>query len=1247
MFLHPNFLWLLLLPLLLAVYQLRKTTDIAGPRKWLVTGLRVLALSLVILALTRPFQQISETTRRVIAVVDCSPSMNAADMERAAAGLKALAEQAGRDNVRLVIFGRSAREVAIDESVLTSAGLTKLRFSEPGSAVAEAMELAATLCPDDANGDVHLFSDGRETCGDMVSAAAKLGRRELALIIHESGAISPNPILLRQVHVPGSAAVGEAVTMTADVECSSAGEAKMTVTNDKSETVVSRTIQLRMGTQEVPFQVRSKESGLQRYHVSFSGGDKSVSAGLNVNRTVIGVFESAPEAPATRALQDILGSNAEVKLLTLADLADDNWDNCDMLALADTPAAELPTEVQQNLRTWVENGGGLLVTGGRNAFGPGGYARSKLADILPLRFPQKKEVRDPSTSLAIIIDTSGSMGAEGVNLAKEVARLAIKRLKPHDKAGIVEFHGAKRWAAPMQPASNSIAIQRALNRLSSGGGTVMLPAIEEAYYGLLNVRTRTKHVLVLTDGGVEQGAFEPLLRRMADDGIQVSTVLVGPRSGSTFLVQLASWGHGQFYTAASRFKLPEVIIKQPSSSLLNPFVEKEVGLESVLTSQLTRKLELEDAPMLRGYVKTEPKETAELLLRSEIGDPILARWNYGLGRVAILTTQLGGDWAEDFLNWQAAPNMVADLVRQLRGVSPREPLALTPTWSCAGLALEVRALSPAPSLATTTLKIKVKNSDGTLVAGRDIMPIRAHTWRTLIEDLPEGDYLVEVNDSAGAAVLASGGLVVPTPNEFNRVAPDRDKLEAAARAASDFAATANSPQLPVRTPEFWPLCAALGLLSFILMILARRLPIATASPRITIGLALLVTVGTLGQPQPATGQEMNDKPTLTPLQKKCIDGFIELDPAEGRQKLKDHCRELSQHYGDLQPLCGYLQSKEKNDKAVQLLVVAAIADGNLDLASQTLGDLIALPDPEIWMLSEMARVQEMLGESAPALATLQRALAKTKDPTLRFVMLVRKSQLHYGDGNRSAAREALRSILTQPDFNQAEGRNYCARIAGLHGDFELVEELFTPIGEGRLLMRDRLYFGQILMYLKKPAVAREQFAAALKLSRLARDRRYILDRIVSSARAADELPDLMDQWLAADEILPEQLEILVGVVGGELDRAQDILALLERGDLSAKTQGLIQSPVFQQRIIMMALEAGQSDLARRQYRDLIARRPKDYCYQNAYARLLLLEGERAEAEAFFRATIARTETVSGLMGLATSAQSMALEEVAG
>ncbi len=187
MFLHPHILLALPLPILLAVYQLRRSSSYDGPNRWWVAGLRLLALSLLIVALARPFQRSVENGKQVIAVVDCSPSMGDAAMKEAAAGLRKLAEVSGPGMVRLVVFGASAREVALDDEVLKPGGLTKWRISEPGSAVAEALELAAALCPDDANGAVHLFSDGRETHGDMTGAAAELGRRGLELMIHELG----------------------------------------------------------------------------------------------------------------------------------------------------------------------------------------------------------------------------------------------------------------------------------------------------------------------------------------------------------------------------------------------------------------------------------------------------------------------------------------------------------------------------------------------------------------------------------------------------------------------------------------------------------------------------------------------------------------------------------------------------------------------------------------------------------------------------------------------------------------------------------------------------------------------------------------------------------------------------------------------------------------------------------------------------------------------------------------------------
>ena len=200
--------------------------------------------------------------------------------------------------------------------------------------------------------------------------------------------------------------------------------------------------------------------------------------------------------------------------------------------------------------------------------------------MLPVRMPQQMDNQDPSTTLVLIIDTSGSMTGTRIALAKEVARLRLRRLQPHDKVGILEFYGNKRWAAPIQSAANSLALNRALNRLDAGGGTVILPAIEEAAFALRNVNTRTRHVLLLTDGGVEDGPFETIARKMADDGISISTVLCGPGLHSDFLASLAEWGNGRFYWVADQFSLPEIILRQPQTYLPPPLVQTPVQPEA-------------------------------------------------------------------------------------------------------------------------------------------------------------------------------------------------------------------------------------------------------------------------------------------------------------------------------------------------------------------------------------------------------------------------------------------------------------------------------------------------------------------------------------------------------------------------------------------------------------------------------------------------------------------------------------------
>ena len=108
--------------------------------------------------------------------------------------------------------------------------------------------------------------------------------------------------------------------------------------------------------------------------------------------------------------------------------------------------------------------------------------------------------------------------------------------------------GNKHWAVPMQPATNKIEIDRAIGRMKAIGGTVLYPAIQEAYFGLQNVNARYKHIVVITDAGVEDSNYEAMLRHIAKDRITVSTILVGQGGHNQIMSDLANWGRGTVCT---------------------------------------------------------------------------------------------------------------------------------------------------------------------------------------------------------------------------------------------------------------------------------------------------------------------------------------------------------------------------------------------------------------------------------------------------------------------------------------------------------------------------------------------------------------------------------------------------------------------------------------------------------------------------------------------------------------------------
>jgi hypothetical protein len=247
-----------------------------------------------------------------------------------------------------------------------------------------------------------------------------------------------------------------------------------------------------------------------------------------------------------------------------------------------------------------------------------------------------------------------------IELAKQVARLAVRRLKAHDRIGIVEFYGNKHWALPMQSAANKIAIDRAIGRMQAIGGTVMMPAVEEAYYGLKNVDTRYKHILIITDAGVEGADYEGMLRQIARDGINVSTVLVGAQAHNQLLIDLASWGKGRFYSVVDRYNLPEVILKQPSTMKLPAYKTGAFPVDTRGGEGWWSDIDRRALPALDGYVETTARDGAETLMEIRgTGDPLLASWRFGLGRVTALMTEPVGEGTGGWAGWRDYGRLLA------------------------------------------------------------------------------------------------------------------------------------------------------------------------------------------------------------------------------------------------------------------------------------------------------------------------------------------------------------------------------------------------------------------------------------------------------------------------------------------------------------------------------------------------------------------------------------------------------------
>jgi len=260
---------------------------------------------------------------------------------------------------------------------------------------------------------------------------------------------------------------------------------------------------------------------------------------------------------------------------------------------------------------------------------------------------------------------SASGGASKLSMAREAAIEAAGLLQPQDTLGVIAFDTSFQWVVPPTTLATPADVKRAQTQISTikpGGGTTILPPLEAAFQAAATTDAPLRHIVLLTDGESNDRGYEELIARMQAARVTLSTLAIGSDADTRLLANLARIGGGRYYFTERTTQIPRIASKETTILTRNAVVEGKVAAIVGEPSPILRSLS-GDLPPLSGYVATTRKDRALTALETERGHPLLAHWQYGLGRVVVWTSDAQQGWTSDWTKWSDAAQFWSQAVR--------------------------------------------------------------------------------------------------------------------------------------------------------------------------------------------------------------------------------------------------------------------------------------------------------------------------------------------------------------------------------------------------------------------------------------------------------------------------------------------------------------------------------------------------------------------------------------------------------
>ncbi len=851
--------WLLLLVPALALtigLHLAARRRMGAGRRRAALVIRSLLLSALVLAIAG-FQIVLPVDRlATVFVVDLSDSVGNAGRSEALAFLReTLQDKPEGDVAGIVAFGKDALVERLPSELRELDRIASAPV-ESATDIGAALRLATALFPDDSQKRIVLLSDGNDTTGGGQAEASLAASRGIRIETKAIGLGNVDEVLVERLTTPSIARLGESVQAIAEIRSSVAQPATVRLFADGA-LVSTQPVQLDAGVTRVTFDVKPTEAGFHTFravveaaHDTFSQNDRADSNTIvkGEPRTLI---LKGNDQVATQLVAALKAQRQQVDTMIPEALPTDlaGLAAYDSIVLVDVPRIRLSDKQLAALQVYVRDlGKGLVMVGGEDSFGAGGYQKTPLEESLPVDMGVRDRQKQPDIALVVVIDKSGSMaachcntfnrgtgssiaGVQKVDIGKEAILRAAAAMTDRDELGVVAFNEAAHWVVKTQPLGSVGDLQGQLATIKADGQTNIYSGLDEAVKSLEGVTATRRHIILLTDGWSTSGQYDEILKKMKADGITLSTVGAGG-GANPFLEQLATQGGGRFYAAPDPASIPDIFLKETQQVSGQQIIEEPFFPIQTSSSPILRGLD-QGLPRLLGYNGTTAKSAAQTVLVTSRDDPLLAQWQYGLGRSVAWTSDSTGRWAANWLAWPGFDKFFSQLV----------------SWTFPGDETDGIEATFQTKDGRTSLHIQSVQADGSprdfyqtsaVLVGPDLEPhdvalpqVAPGEYEATLGEVDPGAYAIRVTQTKpGSSPLGrTVGLVAPTSAEYRLLGTDEAFL-GSLRAATGgtVVTTALQPWThDLRTTshftDLWPLLLILALLLWPLDIALRRVSV--------------------------------------------------------------------------------------------------------------------------------------------------------------------------------------------------------------------------------------------------------------------------------------------------------------------------------------------------------------------------------------------------------------------------------------